>query len=115
MSEQITGRCVAPLLDGVDIDHQKFCSAPAVAEVVVEGLSCRLCAEHAEEFASEQPRRTLDEANDILRAEGALSWIGLTDPELLGCEADEHHLWLVTATENEIRTWAKSVAVDGEE
>lgn len=60
----------------------------------------------------EMTRRTLDEAEKILRQAGALSWIGLRDPELLGCDPEEHEEWLTTASEHELRTWALDVARD---
>lgn len=56
--------------------------------------------------------RTLEEANAILREEGALSWIGLEDEQQLGCTVAEQHEWLTTDSEAEIRSWARSVAGD---
>jgi len=51
-------------------------------------------------------------AEDIIAKEGAKSWVGLRDPELLGCSAEEHEEWLAHADPKEIREWARSVAGD---
>jgi len=49
-------------------------------------------------------------AEAIIAVEGAMSWVGLRDPELLGCSAAQHEEWLATASADEIRDWARSVA-----
>jgi hypothetical protein len=56
--------------------------------------------------------RTLEQAHAILREEGAVSWIGETDPEKLGCYPDEQEKYLTTAPDAELRGWARSVAGD---
>ena len=60
----------------------------------------------------EKAHRTVDEANKILNANGARSWVGIQDESLLGCTVAEHHAWLETASEEELVGWAKSVGFD---
>ena len=53
--------------------------------------------------------RLISSAESIITAEGAASWVGLRDPERLGCSVAEHEEWLATASPDEIRAWARSV------
>ena len=55
--------------------------------------------------------RTLQHAEDILREEGAESWIGV-DADHLGCPVGEHERGLRTCPATELRDWARSVARD---
>lgn len=53
MADHVFGRCVVPLLDADDREDGRICGEPGVAEVIVHGLICALCAEHAQEMADE--------------------------------------------------------------
>ena len=58
--------------------------------------------------------RTIEQAEQIIRANGAESWIGLTDKDELGCTREEHE-WLQTVDESELVGRAKSAATDEDE
>lgn len=59
--------------------------------------------------------RTVAEAETIIEANGAASWVGLDDEDLLGCTRVEHEEWLVSAQEKDLVAWAKGVAADDPE
>ena len=45
-------RCVAPVGPQQDPLWERLCGEPATTEVLVEGLLCPLCAEHAAEMTT---------------------------------------------------------------
>jgi hypothetical protein len=56
--------------------------------------------------------RTIEQAETIITANGAASWVGLDSEDRLGCTRREHEEWLMTAPEAELVSWAKSVSGD---
>lgn len=58
--------------------------------------------------------RTIEQAEQIIRNNGASSWAELDDEDKLGCSREEHEAWLTTAPEADLIGWAKSVACDEE-
>lgn len=56
MGKHITDTCIAPVgdvSDSAELSEIALCGKPAVAERVVAGLRCALCAAHAAEFDAE--------------------------------------------------------------
>lgn len=96
------------------------CHRPEKAVELLRGQGDGALWDPSEPWTLECAPSAADRADRITIAEawigqeGAVSWVGLRDPDRLGCSAAEHEEWLATAPENEIRSWAKSVAVDEE-